>query len=647
MKQVSLVLIVILSVCFANSCKKSKINESDDNLDPNEVTNVIGWSEPVPTPFDISSYPLSDIQQPGSRLIYISNEGNDSSGELYFWDGTNIVDIEGSTTGEGGVVYGTDPMNPSGPIKPYRRWAYVAHRYQADDDIGTPWDGTPYQIPGGYEPQTRYEYPDWWLFKRGETFDINEDFLSFGQESNPGLSGVERGSLAVSGGRSSSERQIVGAWGDLSQARPRFINPTGGAFISRTGNPDPKHILYLSLHFDGRGTRTGYGFNFNNQGSGAIDITLEDCWSDGTSGNIVQNTSIQLTLRRCIITDSHASNGDHLQGVFFYGNRDAQLRIEECILMRNGFSHGDPEVTGWPPSGEQYYDIYNRNLYLSGECDNMNSGVFNTVSLIGASGDQIRPGMRVEGNFFYQGYVEMGAFGGYPDSDGPTGSMLDNVQQRFYALGTDDNRGHPGLGLRLTSGSYQVEVARNIVTNAQHERDRYGFLLEALHWYCYCHTFKYPTRENNIHDNIFESSNATAAISVVDGVEGNDAGCANWSNRGVSENEISGNILINGNNSDYEYNPVGDAIGLTDNTIFTNNTIYPNSSDAAAAEGWGDPNRTLKDYMISLGHSVSSDDGFIEYFNLAKQMRKGSWNTDLTSNSIVNYIRNGYGMSNL
>ncbi len=39
--------------------------------------------------------------------------------------------------------------------------------------------------------------------------------------------------------------------------------------------------------------------------------------------------------------------------------------------MRNGFTNGDPAVTGWPPSGAQKFDIFSRNFYLSGETDNI------------------------------------------------------------------------------------------------------------------------------------------------------------------------------------------------------------------------------------------------------------------------------------
>lgn len=633
--------IFIVSICMG--C--SSANDSDGaNNNGGDDINLEGWLVYTPTAYDDSTYTLTDLEQPGSRLIYISTTGDDSTAELYFWNGTEIVDSSGSAAGEGGVAYGTDPMAPDGPIKPFRRWSYVAPRRDPDEDIGTPWDGTNYRAPGENRAGTRYEHPDWWLFKRGETFDLYQDYLSFAQETNPGFVDLNAGSLAVSGGRSETQKQIVGAYGSLDLPRPRFINTTNGSFITRWAEPQPKHITYLSLHFDGRGSDSDKrgNINFLGQNSEAVDILFEDCWMDAGTGIVIQNTSGQFTFYRSIITDAYReSHSQHVQGMYFSGLRDSRLRIEESILLRNGFGGGDP-MTNWPPSGQQYYDVFNRNLYLSGECQNMESGLFESISMIGASGDQFRPGMRLENNFFYQGYVQMGAHGGYPDADGQTGTIIDNVLQRFKGSGTDDNRGHPGWGFGLTSGAYQVEVAHNIVTSAQHEADQYGLSLNALGWYCYSHTFNYATRSNSIHDNIFDTGASYRAVNVTDGVENESAECSNWAYPGITGNMVNNNILINSNGVEWENRPEDSAAGTENNTVFTGNTMYDSRAEAAAAEGWADPDRTLKTYLESLGYEVESDDGFIEFFTLARQQRKGNWQAEFTSEEINNYIRAGF-----
>ncbi|MCP4233431.1 MAG: hypothetical protein GY770_07560, partial [Aestuariibacter sp.] len=144
-----------------------------------------------------------------------------------------------------------------------------------------------------------------------------------------------------------------------------------------------------------------------------------------------------------------------------------------------------------------------------------------------------------------------------------------------------------------------------------------------------------------------DSGSASAAIRIVDGVIDEATPCANWTYRGVTDNEFATNVLINDSSSEHEYAPVSGAVGTTNDTVYTDNRIYTSRSNAAIAEGWSDPERTLKSYLESLGHDVVSDDGFVEYFNLAVEMRRGAWNTELTARSIVNYFRNGFGMADI
>ena len=112
----------------------------------------------------------------------------------------------------------------------------------------------------------------------------------------------------------------------------------------------------MSLHFEGH-TAGGKGLSLLSQGPDAVDLLVEDCWFDGV-GNTVQDTSVQLTFRRTLITDAYNDDHSHDQGLFFSGKRDAQLRFEESILMRNGFSNGDPREPGnWASRGPilQYF----------------------------------------------------------------------------------------------------------------------------------------------------------------------------------------------------------------------------------------------------------------------------------------------------
>jgi hypothetical protein len=622
------------NIAAASAGGASATGETSSTCGP----DIGGWTTPVPTSAD-NRLPLRDLEQRGSRIYYVSSErGSDVTGEIYFWDGERIIDSKGSPINAAGQAYGTDPIRPSAGVRPFRRWAYVGPRDGSKQDIGS------VGRVGSATPGTRAGYPDWWLFARGETFDLAVDLLSFERQANPGATNVNS-SLAVPGGRSATERQVVGAYGDLCLPRPRFIHPMNG-FVSRYTNQTTavfSNVAYLSLHFDGHdraSVGTYSGITLLAQTAASTDILFEDVWVDGTTVNIGMNNAAQVTLRRVLVTDAFAMDGSHVQGAYYEGTREGRFRIEESILLRNGFARGDPKTMAWPPSGTQTWDMFNRNLYINGWTSSMHSGMFDSVSMLGASGDQFRPGMRVERNFFYQGYVLMGARGGYPDSEGPTGSIVDNVLQRFVGGGTNNDLGQPGWGLQLGGGAYGVEVANNIVTGAQYPATAYGMQLVPINQECYA-PLLYATRQNSIHGNIFDSGSATAAVSIVDGATNN---CYGWVYPGVRSNIVSDNVLINANARESDYAPVGAAVGTVNDTVFKRNRIFSNRRYAAVSLGWSEADRTLKSYLQSRGVIVTSRDGFPEYFTLATQQRRGQWRSDWTANSIVNYFRAGFAM---
>jgi hypothetical protein len=603
------------------------------------------WTIPTPSTRD-GKVPLRSLQQPGSRLFYISAAtGSDATGDIYFWDGTRIIDSVGKAADSTGKAYGADPMNPSSAVKAFKRWAYVGPR-QSGSDIGTQ------NVVGAPTPATRGGFPDWWLFKRGETFDLSEDLLSFAREANPTVNSVNS-SLAVSGGRSATEKQIVGAYGDVCAARPRFVSPQLGFVTRFESSPYPvfKNVAYLSLHFDGHDrarSSTYAGLTMLYQTASSTDILFEDIWFDAATVNIGENNGAQITLRRSLITDNYKTDGTFVQGLYYQGSRVGRLRIEESILLRNGFSHGDPKTQAWPPSGSQVWAMNGRNLYVNGETNNMASAFVDSVSMLGGSGDQFRAGLRVDRNFFYQGYVGMGANGGYPDADGATGSMSDNVLQRFVGSGTNSDIGQPGWGMGLTSGAAGVEVARNIVTGSQYAGTGSAFGVTPLSWLCYAHTFKTATRNNRIYDNIFESPADSPPVGVSDGVTGESKlGCANWQFAGVKGNTVSNNVLISPSGKSASYDPVGAAAGTTNDTAYSGNKLFASRSAAATSLGWANPNRSLKTHMLARGVTVNSSDGFAEYFNAATQMRRGQWQYQWTGKALVNHVRGGFGVTEL
>jgi len=594
--------------------------------------DIGGWTVPVPTPLDTTVLAATDKAQPGSRLYYISAAtGNDATGVVYFWDGTQVVDAAGAT-------YGTDPMNPVG-VKPFKRWSWVAPRRATNTDIGT----TGYF--GDAWPGFRGGYPDWWLFRRGETYDIKADVESFDAEKQQVGTNKYAG-LTIPGGRSATERQIMGAYGDLCAARPRFVHPLSGFANrgARSGMFDFKHAMYQSLHFDAhdRPAGTHIGISWNTMTEASVDIVMEDVWIDGSGLGIGDDNAGQFLLRRVLITDSFMEhNESHAQGLYYEGARVGWLRVEDSILMRNGFTNGDPSKTPWPPTGTQIWDLYSRNQYINGMYDSSKSGLFDSVSMIGASGDQWRGGGRIQRNFLYNGYFNVGARGGYPDEEGYSGQVLNNVLQRFVGTGTDDNRGQPGWGFDVSAGSAFVYVAGNIVTGAQHPSKYWGLKFSPIQQDCYAQPV-HPTRNNKAVANIVDSGSASAGLQVLDGTT-TDCFVDTIPVPGVVGNKMADNVVVNDKSVEHEYVATGKAPPTTD-TQFSGNRVFASRAEAAAALGWPDPNRTLKTYMKARGVDVKSVDGFPEYFARATKLQRGKWDPQWTARPMVDYVREGFGM---
>jgi hypothetical protein len=594
----------------------------------------LGWTQHHPSAID-PAVALRSARQKGSRIIYISSaHGNDESGEFYFWDGSRLIDSQGKSHDAKGIEYGLNPASPSPAVRPFKHWAAVAPRTDQGDLLSkNPIFGT--------TPVTRAGYPDWWLFARNETFDLAADFRAVVPTSAANPNFVA--SLATSGGRSATEPQVITAYGSLCLPRPRFINPVLD-FVTRFESiytPVFRNVIYSSLHFDGHGITEGNSaLRLLGQSAEAKALLFEDIWFDAANINIGTKNNAEITIRRSLLTDAHSITGKiRTQGIYYEGGPKGVLRIEESILMRNGF-RGDPKRFDWPPKADQVWNIYNRNIYMSGQTESMRSGFFDSVSMMGTSGDQFRPGMRIERNFFYQGYLMIGGSGGRPDSDGPSGTVLDNVLQRFEGTGTNDNRGQPGWGIELSWGANQVQVTRNIVTGAQHPAKSPAIKFSP---YDLCPYLK-PTRNNRVFGNILDSGSAPAAISSVDGISYAQVCAQPWTFPGISNNSVYDNVLINSANRPHVYLPRQVAVGTQSNTLVRSNTMLIDRNQGLSLEHWKDPNRTLRTYLQSKGVKVSSEDGFPEYFDIASKMQRGRWDANWTARSLVNYIRSGFDM---
>ena len=206
----------------------------------------------------------------GSRIVYVSNAGNDSTGTPH-----TLNEVGGT------------PFNPTGIIKPYKT------------------------LTAAYA-QMRNGYPDIMLLNRGDTW--NEYFHS-----------TSIGNWTKSG-PSASTRTILGAYG--TGARPILNHKDNDGF-----NGSAINLIVTSIEFRSvvgemdeslRGDAVGVGFN-------TADQLYEDCYLNWTAQIIVQGPDgipasypQRIAFRRNILDETRT----------FYAVRTTDLLIEENIFYK-------------------------------------------------------------------------------------------------------------------------------------------------------------------------------------------------------------------------------------------------------------------------------------------------------------------------
>jgi hypothetical protein len=272
-----------------------------------------------------------------SRLIYVATDGDDTAAANVHGRGYYL---------KSDPEIGDDPTNPEGPIYAYQTILESSKRVR-----GRNWNGT--DAPGGiplntfvagtppYTTPDRNGYPDWVLFRRGQSWvmpEVATQQSSTGFETRPftGLIGnwqqtQNRFSYQGFGasGRSESEPVVIGAWGPPQDPRP--IHDRLGV------NGNLRNIAIVSLE-TGRVEWTG-----SIEGNTADNLLLEDVKAinlGGTALVVMQNARI----RRCIATGSHWPES-HNQGLFVTGAQG--VTIEECVFDHNGYKDDPNEPRSW------------------------------------------------------------------------------------------------------------------------------------------------------------------------------------------------------------------------------------------------------------------------------------------------------------
>ena len=370
-----------------------------------------------------------------SRLIYVSNDGNDTNAAAVHGRGYYLPsDPE----------IGPDPLNPVGPIVAYSSPFEAFRKVRGIGWVETYSDGSEV-----YERATRDAllaassggWPDWLLFRRGDTFtriedpDIGNanigdsfanakpDMMKWTYGSNPpvyspGGARYEGGGIS---GRNSDEPFVVAAWGPASDPRPVFH---GGFTVH--GRLRDAVVSSLDIQPSPDPTYPGnrYGLNFGNPPESAYgawrNVLVEDCRSQGHGMISIQQggPSTNLILRRCVYADGWNAGG-HNSSPFNGLSDGAKLTFEECVFDKNGYKENPNDASKWTATyvsslspggadglGEQGTGVqptrtwFDRNWYMAGAAGDTLVLRGNLVARTGGGAEQLRSGGLLHKNTF-------------------------------------------------------------------------------------------------------------------------------------------------------------------------------------------------------------------------------------------------------
>lgn len=593
----------------------------------------------------------------GSKLVFFDPAAGDNvTGEVYWWDGKQLVDSSGKAADAAGAAYGDNPLLPNeAAIRPFR---YPARDTRLENNFG---------------------YPDWFLLRRGRRHGTIE--------------------IPLSGGRSQAEPMVVAAYGPLPDGRAIVDTRDRSPFGAHAGGEKSVQFHQVVVGLEIHAPMSHLGMHKGCASPGAPGVPtwfIEDCKVVNSQMNYLP---INTTVRRTIIA-FHWEAKPHNQGYFTSGF-DAAPTFDEVIFYKNGYKT-DPRTDPDPRR-----TIFDRNIYQGGGSQ-MGHTYRNIISADGGSGGpQMRLGGLIENSLIIEGYWYSSTSSNKPvnvwltsgGQRGRSAEVRNNVQFIFkYPSPNDpdthrssDHRAQPGWGYRMQGATFGGICEGNIVSGAM-LTDELGFG-EHRHGSGFAFTCQqvqyddgrnYTQRKNTLRGNIAYRTGAGLSL---DG---------DWTR--VEGNVVEDNVFV-------ADTPVSDKttglvaasqLEVRNNRFYVNhqlptagwlgqgNTVHP-YAEAAAKEGWPDPDRTLKRYVQEVlgltlldwpddplldrdqlaqrlaAKEVYDPTGLKTFMAVATNMRRGGkdkipasgkpswtgdypWDPRFTGQAVVNWVREGFGL---
>jgi len=549
------------------------------------------WSAFLNLPRDVNGWTIFTASN-DTRLIYVSSSGDDSTAQYYLPSDPEI---------------GSDPFNPTGTIKPYATFAAAFANVR---------DG----------------FPDWVLFKRGETWIVSS-------------------SISINkSGRSLTEPLVVGAYGgsgdcpilnttDLSSEavyigqNRNYIALFGLDFYCKSRNPD-----------DGGTVISGKEGIFIYAPTENIDgILIEGCkfrwYTIGANLDCAETSDVSIELRRNTFADSYDTDA-HSQGI--YAHHITRLKLYQNYFIHCGWRI--PSTNAGEDATDGQATIFNHSMYLSSNKivdSDENVSVYPSASNIKVSRKEMTIQHRFNNDLHIGGFDSIQAGGNFPD-DGYDDHLPDfHYINTVFTNGADtdyldiDSCNGITLGGLVQNGL----ISNNLIMN-------YGNVNGAE-----CLTTGYRTSQDviwqsnvvynagkkrpiNISYGAIDSQNIVfkdnliqlPGITITSGVA-----YAGWDCR--SEYSFSGNKYYAGNDLFYTNGVSTDYAGWV--------SWIGETGSSWAQQTFTDPTRDIDTYMTYIGETPATIDGFIAK---CREQDRFSWDSRFTAAVVNDWIRAGFDL---
>ena len=537
-----------------------------------------------------------------SQLIYVSQDGNDSTAEAY-----NRSDAE----------IGSNPRNPTGEVKAYKTISAAMKKARNGRD-------------------------DWVMLKRGDTWTVTDTI-----DPKDGISSSRRSVITFYG--QAVERPLIRTGRSTRAAEWSYNNGSFSAMIGLhfySYTRDPNNSDFVG--WNEMGSNNGTGFRVLTFDDPIKTVLIEDNVFDFYANNTAQRGSkaalTDLIIRRNVITNNYSTAG-HAQGIFT--NDVDGFLVEENVFDHNGwFKQGD---AGNNDKDEGKAVLFNHNTYFSGAKNLvMRNNIFMRASSIankftansGGSSDTVKSSnVLIYNNYYMEGELAMSLGGNIDKDTGPRFRNFHVVNNVIVGLGnTRPTNRSLGWGIAIDDWDGGVVLGNILKDWGGGAVGNTWAILQNGH-----------TRDVQYRSNIIHNIRGSAQRSAVT-LSGENAANIVFSDNTIVGVGVEATNLLETDNlkaftfSNNTYSSPKSSLFVIDDSDFgfDEGVATLNEKGASNIEPtFAAPHRDMASYFRSLGRGTTTDD-FLAAFLSETSL---NWTGLFTAEKVVSHVRDGFCLS--